>query len=98
MPSVPRSPTTVVIPFLKKVLSEDSGTREAGTLLSAATGDMHMQIDVGRHEGLSREIIDIDIRKFIITCDFFRDSEDPLPLDQHIPFTERSWCVNIGML
>ena len=31
-PSVPRSPTTVVIPFLKNSLSWDSGTRDAGLL------------------------------------------------------------------
>ena len=59
---------------------------------------MNMQIDVGWHEGLSREIIDLDIRKVIIACDFFRDTEDLLSLDQHIPFTERRWCVNAGIL
>ena len=59
---------------------------------------MDMQIDVGRHEGLSLEIIDLDIRKVIIACDFFRDPKDLLSLDQHISFTERRWCVNAGIL
>ena len=68
------------------------------SLFSAATGDMDMQIDVGRHEGFSREIIDLDIRKVIIACDFFRDPKDLLSLDQHISFTERRWCVNAGIL
>ena len=68
------------------------------SLLSATTGDMDMQIDVGRHEGLSREIIDLDIWKSLIAADLLRDTKNLLSLDQHIPFTERRWCVNAGIL